>query len=143
MFYFALAKVVEEGTPTRIMFQIFGDMLGQQNVSGVATVHHPLGNIDSGPRNVGLFIQIRDLIYRPAVNSHAHVKRRMALQCFGNLEPAQHRRFRSVAKDERATIAGWQSDQLAFCFGFLELFGPANNRLQRPDLFALLVNVEL
>jgi hypothetical protein len=32
------------------MFQIFGDMFGEQNVSGVAAIHYPLRDVNSWRR---------------------------------------------------------------------------------------------
>jgi len=44
------------------------------------------------------------------------------------------------SKDERATVARGQSQQLAFRFGFLALLGSADDRFQRLNLVALLVD---
>ncbi len=40
-------------------------VLGKQNVSGVATIHHPLGEVDASAGHIGLFVQVADFIHRP------------------------------------------------------------------------------
>jgi hypothetical protein len=42
-----------------------------QDVAGVATVHHALRDVDSSTGDVGSLIDISDLVYRSAVNSHS------------------------------------------------------------------------
>src|SRR4029453_6807896 len=39
VFHFALTKIVQKRTPPRILLQIFSDMLGKENVSGIAAIH--------------------------------------------------------------------------------------------------------
>ena len=80
-------------------------MFGEQNVSGIAAIHHPLRDVDSGAGDIGLLVHIGDFADRTAVNSHAHPKFGMTLQLLADLHRAQHRRFRAVAKNERATVA--------------------------------------
>ena len=67
-------------TPLRVLFQIIGHMLGEQNVSGVAAIHHALRDVDARAGDVGLFVQIGDFIDRAAVNSHPDLKFRMTLR---------------------------------------------------------------
>ena len=69
-------------TPSRVLFQILGDAHGEQNVSGIAAIHHSLRDVDAGPRDIGLFVQVNDFVDRPAVNSHAHMKFGMTFQRF-------------------------------------------------------------
>src|SRR5262249_14780665 len=78
-----------------------------------------------------------------AVNSHAHPKSRMTLQFLANFQRAQNWRFRTVSKNERATMAGRQPRQLPFCFSQADLLGSAHDCPQRLNLLALLVNEQL
>ena len=55
-------------------------MLGQKNVTGVATIHHSLGHVDSSARYVGATIHVSHTADRPAMNSHAHPQFRVAPQ---------------------------------------------------------------
>jgi hypothetical protein len=56
VFHFALAKIVQERTPPRMLFQILSDVLGEQNVSSVAAIHDALCNVDAGSSNVRLLV---------------------------------------------------------------------------------------
>ncbi len=84
----AFAKVVKERWPARILFQIIGHALGEQNVTGIAAVHHSLRQVYAGACDVGLLVQISDLIYRTAVNAHSHSKFGMLFQRFTDLNCA-------------------------------------------------------
>src|SRR5882724_6550653 len=81
VFDFAFAEIVQARLPLPILLQIFRDMPGDKDVSGIATIHHALRDVDSGAGNVRLFVQVSDFVNRPAVNSHANVQFRMGLEC--------------------------------------------------------------
>ena len=53
VFYFAGSKVVQERSPLFVFFEILGDMLGKENVPGIATIHHPLRQVDACTGDVG------------------------------------------------------------------------------------------
>ena len=72
MFDLAFAKVVKERSPARILCEIIGDAFGKENVTGIAAVHHALGHVYSGACDIGLLIQISDLVNGTAVNAHSH-----------------------------------------------------------------------
>jgi hypothetical protein len=40
---------MQEWSPLLVFFQVFSDMLGQKNVSGIPAIHHSLGHIDATP----------------------------------------------------------------------------------------------
>src|SRR6266550_1449863 len=88
VFDFAFAEIVQARLPLPILLQIFRDMPGDKDVSGIATIHHALRDVDSGAGNVRLFVQVSDFVNRPAVNSHANVQFRRALECLANFERA-------------------------------------------------------
>ena len=79
VFHFTLAEIVQARLPLPILLQIFRDMPGEKNVAGITAIHDPLCDVDAGTRDVRLFVQIRDLVDRTAVNSHADPKFRMLL----------------------------------------------------------------
>jgi hypothetical protein len=56
VFHFALAKIVKEGSPARVLFQIVGHVFRQKDVSRVAAIHHSLGDVDSSTGNICLLI---------------------------------------------------------------------------------------
>ena len=72
VFDLAFAKVVKKRSPARILCQIIGNPFGEQNVTGIAAVHHALGHVDSGACDIGLLVQISDLVNGTAVNAHSH-----------------------------------------------------------------------
>ena len=76
MLYFALTKVVQIRLPVPVVSKNVGNMLGHENVPGVATFDHALGNIDSSAGDINAIVHIRDLIDRTAVNSHADLRSR-------------------------------------------------------------------
>ena len=55
-----------------VHFQVFGYMLGEQNVTGITAIHHALRDVDSGAGDISLLVQVTDLIDRAAVNTHPH-----------------------------------------------------------------------
>ena len=105
VFHFIFTEIVQLRTPLRIVFQIFRDMFGEKNVPGIAAIHHPLRDVDARARDVGLFVEVGNFVDRAAMNSHADAKLGMTLQCLADFQRAQNRRFRTVAKNQRATVA--------------------------------------
>ena len=108
----AFPQVAQTGRPLPGMHQIIRHVLGEKNVSGVTTIHHPLRHVDPGPGDVGPPAHVGYLAHRAAVNAHAHRKLRMFLKRFCNLERAAGRFFRAVAKDQRHAVAGRQPNEL-------------------------------
>jgi hypothetical protein len=130
-------------TPTRVLFQIVGHMLREQDVTGITAIHHPLRDVDPGASDVGLLVQITDFIDRAAVNAHPHPQLGMMFQLTADLDRAQDRRFRVGAENERAAVAGGQAEQFALCFGELELLGAPHDLLQGLQALALLGDEQL
>ena len=125
--HFAFAEIVQMRPPLRVLFQVFGHMLGEQNVSGIATIHHPLRDVDARAGDVGLLVQVSDFVNRAAVNSHPDPKLGMALQRLAISIAHSTGASGLVAKNERATIAGGQAQQFAFRFGQAELLRSAHD----------------
>ena len=76
---------MKTGLPTRIVFQIFRNMSGEENVAGIAAIHHPLRDVDPRACDVRLFVQISDFIDRTAVNAHPDAKLGIALERLSDL----------------------------------------------------------
>ena len=91
--------------PLRVLLQVVGDAFGKKNVTGISAIHYSLGDVYSCAGDVGLLVQVSDFIDGAAMNTHAHAQSRIAFQRLANLQGAQHRRFRTVAKNERSSIA--------------------------------------
>ena len=52
-------------------------MLGQKDVPGIATIHHPLRDVYPSTSNVCPIIDIGNLIDGPTVHSHPYLDMRM------------------------------------------------------------------
>src|SRR5207237_848366 len=52
MLHLAFPELVKERTPARILFQVVGHMFGKKNVTGVASVHDALGNVDASSSDI-------------------------------------------------------------------------------------------
>ena len=70
MLHFARAQIVEISPPVAYFGQIFHNVGRQKNVSGIAAVKHPLGDIDSRARDIRLLVNVYDAIHRTTMNSH-------------------------------------------------------------------------
>src|SRR5205814_4484913 len=93
MFHFACAEVVQERSPPLVFFEVFSDMLRQQNVAGVAAIHHSLRHVDPSAREIGPFIYIDHATNRPAVNSHPKLQAGMFLERTADLHRTLRGRF--------------------------------------------------
>ena len=80
MFHLAFAEVMRNYRQRGILCEIVGNAFGQQNVTGIPAVHHALSHVDSGACDIGLLVQVSDLVYRTAVHAHSHAQFRMIFQ---------------------------------------------------------------
>ena len=71
MFNLCFADLVQLRFPLGVLGEIIGGARGEEDMSGVAAVHHPLRNVYSGTGQVRLVVYILDRIDRPAVDSHS------------------------------------------------------------------------
>ena len=110
-----------------VFFEVFSDMFREQDVSGVAAIHHPLRDVDSSAREIGPFGYIDHAANWSAMDSHPNLQARMFLQRAADLHRALRRRFRTRVKHQRHPVAGWDFNQAARGFGSLKLLGRANN----------------
>ena len=94
MFDLAFAQVVQVRPPLPVLLQILGDVLREENVSGIATVHYPLRDVDPGAGNVPALIYVGNFMHRPAVNAHPDREAGMRLQRLADFQSALDRRFR-------------------------------------------------
>src|SRR5215472_9308562 len=98
MLYVAFTEFMQVRLPAWIMFEIFGNVFGEQNVTGVSAIHYALGDVYSCAGDISVLTEVGDCINRSAVDSHSDPKFGMLFQLPGNLERTQHRRFRSRSK---------------------------------------------
>ena len=125
--HFRLPQIVQMLVPMAELFQVFGDVLGEQDVTGIAAIHHALGDVDAGTGNVGPTAHIYYPAYRPTVHAHTQPELRMFFYRAADLQRAFHWRLRRVVKNQRHSIAGRNCNQPMVCVGFAELFGATDN----------------
>src|SRR5207237_847228 len=107
MFHFARAKIVQEWSPLLVFFEVFGDVFGKQNVTGIAAIHHTLRNIDSRSGNVRSIVEVSNHIDWAAMDSHPQSQLWILLHRARDLEGALCRRFGAIAKNQRDAVASW------------------------------------
>ena len=142
MFHFARAKIMQERSPLFVFFKILGDMLGKENVPGIAAIHHPLRHVDPSPGEVGPPAHIGHFAYRPAVNAHPDRNFRMLAERLGDLERASSGLFRAVMKDQGHPVASRQPNEL-FVGRVAHLRRPEDDFRQLAEALLLLFDQEL
>ena len=131
MFHLRLTQIVQMLFPMAKLFQVFRHMLRKENVLGIATIHHPLGNVDSGAGNVRASTHIHHAADRAAVHAHAQLELGMLPGRATDLKGAFHRRFRCVVKNQRHPVAGRNCNQPMARFRFTELLRATDNLIQQ------------
>src|SRR5262245_43244271 len=102
-------------------------MLREQNVSGIATVHDPLCDIDAGAGHVRFSSCVDDSTHGPTVYAHSQLKRRMLLEGAAYFQCAFNRIFRAMIKNQRDAVAGGDFDQAPRGFRGLEFIRTSDN----------------
>src|SRR5260370_37197014 len=125
-------------TPPWVLAQVLGQMLGKQNVTAIAAIHHPLRDVDPGAGNIRLLVQVTDFIDGAAVNAHPYPQFGMGFEFPANLDRAEDRRFRAGTENKRAAITSGQAEQFAFRFSEAELLRAAHDLFQCLKKLALL-----
>ena len=93
MFDFHVSQLMEIALPTTLLRQIIRYTLTDQNMTGVAAIHHLLCDVDARPGNVFALVRILDLMHRTAMNSHSHRQTRLGAQRLADLQRAFDRFF--------------------------------------------------
>ena len=96
---------MQKRAPLFVVFEVFSDVLGKENVAGVAAIHYPLRDVEASARKIGPFVYIRNGADWPAVDSHPKLQARMLLERAADLHGALRRRFRIRVKYQRHPIA--------------------------------------
>src|SRR5713101_6857621 len=84
VFHFTFAQIAQIRLPVPVLR------------SSVATIHHPLGHIDSRTGDIESVINVPDLIDWPAVNSHPQTKIGIFFKLLTDFQRATHRFFRTA-----------------------------------------------
>jgi hypothetical protein len=56
VFNFTFAKIVKIWLPLIVLFKIFAGVFRNQDMAGVAAIHHALGSVNSGAGNISLLV---------------------------------------------------------------------------------------
>src|SRR4029453_6608100 len=115
-------------------------MRGQKNMPCIATIQHPLGDVDPSSSKVCLVVHIGHSVDRAAVNSHPQLNLRMLSQSSANLERASRRLFRAMEEKERHSVSRRHSTEFAACFRCPEAFGVSDNLIEFLQQFNLLID---
>ena len=91
---------------TFVFGEILGHMPGKKDVSGVATIHHPLGHVDPGTGDVGALVHIHHAANWTAVNAHANLQARMSFKRATDFHRALHRCLRIGVENQRHAVPG-------------------------------------
>src|SRR5258708_30870293 len=130
MLHFDLTKIVQRWPPSSILLKVFGDSLRKQDMTGVATIHHALGEINPNPGRVDPIIYVGHRAHGPAVHAHSHPQTRMASQIAADFHGALDRLLGTVIKNERHSVAGRNLHQSARGRCLLEFVRTANNLVE-------------
>jgi hypothetical protein len=83
--------------------------------------------VDSGGREIGPLVYVKQAANWPAVDTHPKLQAWMFLESAADLHRALRRRFRIGVKDQHHPIASWDPSQTARSFGSSKLLGRSNN----------------
>src|SRR6266536_5633847 len=127
MLYFTLAKFMQVRLPVGVFFEIFSDVLREQNVSGIAAVHDPLCRGDAGASHVRFSGCVDHPTDRSTVYAHSQLKFRMLLESAAYFQRTFNRRFRAMIKNQRDAVARRDFDQASRRFRGLEFIRTSDN----------------
>src|SRR5207302_622558 len=111
--------------------------------AGIAAIHPPLGNINSGAGNVGPTAYVHDAADRATMHTHAQFEFGVFLQRAADFERAFNRRFGGVVKYQGHTVARWNRNQPIIDFRSLKLLSAAYNRVEYFEQPPLLIDQQL
>ena len=126
-----------------VLFQVFGHVFRHQDVTGIATIHHPLRDVDSGARYVGATTHVNHTTDWPAMNSYPQFQFRVFACSAADLQRTFHRRFRSIVENQRHPVTCRNSDETAFCLGSAEVFALAHDLIEQLEQSPLLRSHQL
>ena len=80
VFHFKIPEFVQIRLPAAVLREIIGHAFANENVTGIAAIHHPLRDVDAGAGDVFALVHIGDVMHRTAVNAHPHRQTRLRPQ---------------------------------------------------------------
>src|SRR5262245_26038926 len=127
MLYFTLTKFMQVRLPMRVFFQIFSDVLRQQNVSGIAAVHDPLCRVDSSASHIRFSGCVEDPTDRSTMYAHPQLQFRILLECAAYFQRAFRWRFWIIIENQRDAVASGDCEQAPGLFRGLEFIRASDN----------------
>jgi hypothetical protein len=143
VFHFEGADLVQERAPALELLEVLGHVLGEKDVAGVATIHHPLSDVDAAAGHVDALVHVHDAADRSVVNPHANGQPRVVLERAADLERTLGRLLRAPVEDQRHPVAGRDLQEPVGRLRFPKLLGQANDLVELIDPGVLLVRREL
>src|SRR5437870_2244471 len=125
-----------------VLFQILRHVLGNEDVAGITTIHHPLRDVDSSSRNIGTTTYVYHAANRAAMDPHAQLQLWVFAGGIANFQRTLHRGFGSVIEDERHTVTSRHGNEPTLCLRRAKVFGFANDLIKHVEQSALLVSYE-
>jgi len=71
--------------PAGVMLEIFGDMFGNQDVTGIPAIHYTLRNVDASSGDVRAIVYIGNEVDWTAVDAHSQLQLRATFYRLGDL----------------------------------------------------------
>src|SRR5437773_8172018 len=127
MLALAPTDFMEIWSPLRIRFEVIRNAPREQNVTGIAAVHHPLREVDSGAGKICPLVNIGNLIDGPAMDTHPNLKPRVVSQGAADLQCALCGGFRGVAENQRHPISTRQAHEPTLIFRLAKLVCSADD----------------
>jgi hypothetical protein len=143
VFDLEIAQLVQIRLPVAIGRKVVGDALGKQDVAGIATIHHALGDVDAGAGDVGAVIDVIEVMHRAAVNADPQRQTRLRFQGLVDLQRALDGRFDRIGENQGHAIAGRQADELAVRLGLAERRRLAHDLIEFVQGLGLFVDQQL
>ena len=106
------AEILQALAPIAELHDHVVDVAREQNVPGIAAIHHALRGVDSPAHHVGALANVLMTLHRTAVYSHSQRKSQIPPQRTRNLHRALDRRPWIPQEHQRHAVTGWKRDQL-------------------------------
>lgn len=142
MLYGTFAQVMQIAAPLTRVREIFGNTLGNKNMTRITAIHHSLCNVNSSACNVSSAVYVPNFINWPTVNPHSKLHPRMLFKLFTDLDCAPDRRFGAIEEYQSHSIASWQTNQFIRRVRSPNLIGIQNDFRKVLKLLALLIQEE-
>ena len=86
MFYPRIPNVMQGFSPVANLSKEVRRLFRNKNMSGIAAIHDPLGNVHASSSHIQIGIDVSNLIDRSRMNPHAEADCRNQPQCPANLD---------------------------------------------------------